>query len=126
MCPADPCSCFAHHGDCPQFLFKRLKAAVREGARKWPSALPAFSSGRVRYENVHAMSYGVGDKKSWHLDAFPASKRPKGPPGFEDARALSVVVCLEPCDAGGVFEARAGRVTEPPPALPALRGSERL
>ena len=39
-----------------------------------------------------------------HLDAFPKSKRPKGPPGYEDARALSVVVCLEPCEAGGEFE----------------------
>ena len=99
----DPCSCFAS-ADCPQWLFRKLKAAVREGARRWPSALPSFSRGRVRYENIHAMRYGVGDCKSWHLDAFPKSKRPKGLPSYEDARALSVVVCLKPCDGGGEFQ----------------------
>lgn len=99
----DPCSCYAS-AECPQWLFRKLKVAVRKGASKWPSALPDYSSGGVRYENIHGMCYGVGDRKSWHLDAFPKSKRPRGPPSYEDARALSVVVCLVPCEAGGDFE----------------------
>jgi hypothetical protein len=106
----DPCSCFAD--ECPQWLFQKLKVAVREGAHRWPSALPDFSFGRVRYEHIHGMRYGVGDRKSWHLDAFPKSKRPKGPPGYEDARALSVVVCLEPCESGGEFEVVRGSAPE--------------
>ena len=110
----DPCSCYAD-SECPQWLFRKLKVAVREGAKKWPSALPDYRSGGVRYENIHGMCYGPGDRKSWHLDAFPKSKRPKGPPGYEDARALSVVVCLEPCQAGGEFEVVRGSA---PPTLP--------
>ena len=34
-----------------QWLFRKLTVAVREGAAKWPSALPTYSSGGVRYEN---------------------------------------------------------------------------
>ena len=69
----DPCSCYAA-SECPQWLFRKLTVAVREGAAKWPSALPNFSSGAVRYENIHGMCYGPGDKKSWVSKEAPAAE----------------------------------------------------
>ena len=68
----DPCSCYAA-SECPQWLFRKLTVAVREGAAKWPSALPNFSSGGVRYEQIHGMCYGPGDKKSWVSKEAPAA-----------------------------------------------------